>query len=62
MWRGRILESLRRGNDFMCASKERESVLGGESTLNRRTYSRSSEHFLFVAHGAPEYEVRKLLE
>ncbi|KAG0598447.1 hypothetical protein M758_12G074400 [Ceratodon purpureus] len=62
LWRAKLLESLRRRNDILSASKERESVLRGGSIPNRRTYSRSSEHFLFVAHSAPEYDVRKLLE
>lgn len=62
LWRARILASLQRRNDILTASKEREPVLRRGSFPNRRTQSRSKENFLFVAHSAPEYEVRKLLE
>lgn len=62
LWRARILASLQRRNDILTATKERETVFRGGSFPNRRTQSRSMENFLFVAHSAPEYEVRKLLE
>jgi hypothetical protein len=57
-----MLESLRRRNDIVTATKERECVVRGGSIPSRRTQSRSMETFLLEAHSAPEFEVRKLLE
>lgn len=62
LWRTRILESLRRRNDIVTATKEHECVLRGGSIPSRRTQGRSMETFLLEAHSAPEFEVRKLLE
>uniref|UniRef100_A0A7I4EFP5 Uncharacterized protein n=1 Tax=Physcomitrium patens TaxID=3218 RepID=A0A7I4EFP5_PHYPA len=63
LWRARIVASLRRRNDIVAASKERDSVFRGGSIPTRRTQGRSlEEKFLLVAHSAPEYEVRKFLE
>jgi len=60
LWRARILASLQRRNDILTAAKE--PVFRGGSFQSRRTQTRLQENFLFVAHSAPEYEMRKLLE